>query len=202
MSLAETHRHLRPNPKGVLRWLAVPDESPERLLFERLILAGKDTPLRMNDFAESLSMSVKDVAKTLFALNRAESVSVRELPPDRHEKGWASAGLAGLSEELASMTRPGQRILLSTDDGFQIARVGCGAYEGDVIAVRQQVESAAGRLDEGDGRADLHARLYVAGKGFHLSSSAALDRSHPAWIRLAFRLLNELAPLRGGERAC
>lgn len=199
METTKLSRHLRPTPKGVVRWLSQSEQTSERALFEQLILAGEETPLQMADMATTLGMNVKDVARTLFSLNRAESVSVLEHAPDRHAKGWGAQGLAGLSEELARMTRPGQYMVLSTEDGFQLARAGCGAYEGDVIAASQR----AGRDASPSGsRFPGQTLLYAGGKGFILTSSSVLDVSHPAWLRLAYRLLSQLNPFVQGVRTC
>ena len=193
MNTPETSsRHLRPTSKGVLRWLGQTEPSCERRLFETLVRAGRETPLDMPAIAARLQTPVRDVAKALFALNRSESVSVIEDAPDRHQKGWREAGLAGLSEDMASMTRPGQSLLLATEDGFQIARVGWGVYEADVMAVQQQLRAAgegAGGQTPTAGDAS-HAQLMVAGRCFHICGTAPLDREHGAWLRLAYRLLS------------
>ena len=193
-------RYLKPTSRGVFNWLSKPEGGLERRLFEHLVCVGRETPLGIPEIAEQLSASARDLAKALFALNRSESLSLIEPEQYRAGKGWGQAGLAEISQVLAQATKPGQYMLLSTD-GFQIARIGCSAYEGDVMSVRQEqayrAGSAAPELNSGN------ACLLVGARRFYVNSSAELDRSNPIWVNLAYRLLTAFcsAPLTAPEGA-
>ena len=181
---ASTQRYLKPTARGVFIWVSVPEGGLERSLFEHLVCAGRETPLGIPEIAEQLGASSKDLAKALFALNRSESLSLIEPEQFRAGKSWAQPGLAEMSQVLAQVTKPGQYMLLSMD-GFQIARIGCSAYEGDVMAVRQEQAFGAGNTVS-----EPHsASLQVRGRRFYINSSAALDRSNPLWVNFAYRLL-------------
>ncbi|QNP49317.1 hypothetical protein [Diaphorobacter aerolatus] len=86
---------------------------------------------------------------------------------------WGGDGMAGLTDILVSAMHPGQRMLLSTSDGFALAFAGCGAYEAEVWAVRQALalpdrsahEAAAAPRDPAT------APLCMGGASFVLSSS-------------------------------
>lgn len=195
-----TQRYLKPTARGVFNWLSVPEGSLERRLFEHLVCVGRETPLGIPEIAQQLGVHTRDLAKALFALNRSESLSLIEPEQYRAGKGWGQGGLAEVPQVLAQATKPGQYMLLSTE-GFQIARIGCSTYEGDVMSVRQAQAYAAGNMAQ-----DLNngnACLIVASRRFYINSSAALDRSNPIWVNLAFRLLTAFcfAPLTPAEGA-
>lgn len=179
-------RFIRPAARGVFRWLDAPGSSPERTLFESLVLVGNDSWLDLHRIGEAVNLPPRDAARALFALNRSESVSVIENAPDRFDKGWAQSGLSGLAEDLAALIQPGQSLLLASDDGFAIASAGCSAYEADVLAVPRA---------PADGAADpRQAHLQFGDKGFRVIGSHPLDRNQMSWLSVAYRLITALSP--------
>jgi len=193
MATLDTARHLIPSPAGVLTWLGRPVASTERRLFEHILRAGRPLPIDMHGLAAALSLPTATVARTLFALNRHQSLSVLETPAEARQS-WAETGLAGLSDELAALATPGQTLLLSGADGFCIARAGWTRYEAEVMAARRPEDH---RHHQGE-----IMPLYFGSRCFYLSANARIDLKNPALLRLAHRLLTGCGPLAEEGASC
>lgn len=177
-------RYLRPTSKGVFNWLGKSEQSLERRLFETLVIQGKETPFELRTIAKKMAVPPTELARALFSLNRSESLSLLENGPSKHGKGWASEGMAELSEMLALIADPGQKIVLSSHDGFQLARVGYGLYEADVLSVQHsKAISEASAVP-------YVAALHIGGRWFILSASSSIDKGKQKWLDLAYLLLS------------
>ena len=192
---AVQQRYLRPTPKGVFNWLGKPEASLERRLFETLVVHGRETPFELRAIAQEMEVPHTALAKALFSLNRTESLSLMETEPDKHGKGWAGDGLAELSEVLALTAEPGQKLVLATHDGFQLARVGYGLYEADVLAVQHAQED---RTSLAAAPLSHVAALFVGQRWFVLTASSAIDRNKQEWVHLAYLLLSAFADTSPG----
>lgn len=190
---AATTRYVCPTPAGVFRWLGNPETSPERRLFELLITQGRRSVLRVPDFAAQLNEPSRPLASALFALLRHSSIVTSEgNQPTGAHSDWSGDGIAGLTDVLVSAMQPGQRMLLSTDDGFQIACAGCSAYEADVWAVKQSLAippQAAASANPAEPQDPKSISLYFGAARFILSSSHPLNPADKAWMSLARRML-------------
>ena len=185
MKSSSIQRFLRPTSKGVFNWLGQPVHGVERTLYETLVLYGIEKPFALREIASEIGVAANDLARALFALNRSESISLLDIEPDRHHKGWGQPGLADLPEILASAALPGQKFLLSTADGFQLARVGYGLYEAEAMAV----ELLHGKTENLLMATDSMLPVYIQDQTLILSSSQKIDKAHGAWLHLAYRLL-------------
>lgn len=187
-------RTLIPTPAGVIASLGQAEASVERLLFEHILRAGHPVPIDMRGFAAALGRPVADVARALFALHRQQRLSVLEqAPPVR--ASWAATGLAGLVDDLLALATPGQCLLLSSADGFCLARVGWTTYEAEVLAAR----TAPPRHPTSDVLVSLH----VGARTFRLSANAPIDTHHTALLQLGHRLLHSCGPFEDtGVTAC
>ena len=192
MENTSSQRYLRPTARGVFNWLGKPAQGLERRLFEALLLRGSETPFHLRALAQQMEGPAKDMAKALFALNRSESISLLETEPDRHSKGWGQGGLAELSAMLAVAGGAGQQMLLSTADGFPIARAGYGMYEAEVIAVQVLQDLRAPDAPEAEELETL-AMLYLNSQKLVLSAARPIDRRNPVWVNIAYRLLSAFA---------
>lgn len=184
-------RFVRPTAAGMFRRFASHDASVERRLLEWLVLAGRRSALKVQDFSSALNAEPQALARALFTLQHDGALVVTLEPSGRTPTTtWSGEGLDGIAQILVRMTEPGQRTLLSTSDGFPVARAGCSAYEADVWAVQQADHAWTPSADatHGPGTADS-VRLHLAGRDFVLSSSQPLDRNHDAWLELAYRIL-------------
>lgn len=189
VSLPVPPRYISPTSSGVLRWLADDRDTSERQLFELLVRSGNTTELRVPRFAGDLHAAPRAIASAMFALQRAGSIVLCEGQRARAaDRDPSDTGLATITRLLVDVTRPGQRTLLSTDDGFPVARAGCSAYEAEVWAVQQSQAGLALNVD--DLTKPLRVvRLRLGGRGFIVSSSSGIERDDSFWISLSHRIL-------------
>lgn len=176
-SATAQQRYIRPWG-GVLHWLDQPADDDARRMFVHLLLAGRPVPLQMDDMAATLQMSMREVAKALFALNRKECVSVLERPCDA---SWLADGLAGLSQDLSATAKEGQSLVLASEDGLLLACAGLPEAKAEVIAARSPTQT------HGDA---WQAQILRAGsQRFVLWWTRALDVRNQGLLRLLTRLL-------------
>lgn len=187
----ETARHFIPTPAGVLSCLGQLTGGDERRFFEHILLTGRPQPIDMPGFGAALGQPVAAIARIMFALNRTQSISVLEEAPSARST-WARTGLSGLTNDLVALASPGQKLLLASDDGFSIARVGWSSYEAEVMANRRP-------RDYTPGHGEIWP-LYLGSRCMYLSSNARIDQKNPVLLHLGYRLLQGCGPLAPKER--
>lgn len=172
-------RYLAPSGNGVLHCLGEASNTLVKQLFTYLLRQGKPTVLDTKALAEKLQVSHADFARSLFALNRAGGLTVIE-PEQIMPASWAYTGLAELQTELMALAKHNQKIMLSSDDGFCLARTGSTQYEAETIAALiprtppQQLAECR--------------PLYFGQNKYYISSNILMDERSPAMLRLAYRL--------------
>lgn len=122
----------------MLQGLALVPGSAERRLLVRLLTAGEPLPLDLSAMAQQLAVRAADLAKAMFALNRAGAIAVLDSRGNETPEHlfWHAAGLAQLGPDLAALAQPGQALVLASADGLVIAATGLGAAAADVLAAR------------------------------------------------------------------
>lgn len=178
---------LRAHPVGVLTWLLKPGHSVERALFEHLLVQDAAVATDVHELARRLGETSAVVARALFALVRTESLAVHVASPSASV--YRAGGLAHLQTDLLELGRPGQKLVLASDDGFCIASVSCTRYEEEVLAA-----SAGTR----GGALQTHT-LRFGGHRVDLVASEPIDRRSPALLHLGRRLLSFYGPQNCGE---
>lgn len=177
MTAPVAQRHIRPWG-GVFHWLERPADDADRRLFVHLVLAGQPLPLRMDDMASTLQMSVRDVAKALFALNRQECVSVLS---GRCDSSWPAEGLAGLAQDLHSTAQEGQSLVLASGDGLLLACTGLAEAQAEVVAAWHPGDARRGAWQA--------QGLRAGSQRFVLWWTQILDVRRQGLLRLLTRLL-------------
>lgn len=189
-------RYVKPWGTGLLHWLDHAEDHASRRLLVYLILSGKPVPLNIAELAQTLDLSANALAKAMFSLNREECISVLDHCSDALvEKSWlVEDGLAGLEQDMASLLKPRQGVLLASEDGLLLASVGVSAYEAEVLAVQIRPESAS--------RGVWSSRwLRVGVHRFVLMWSHELDVRHVGLLQMGARLLLAAGETKRG-RAC
>lgn len=186
-------RYVKPWGTGLLHWLDRDNDNASRRLLVYLILSGKPVPLNIAELAETLNLSANALAKAMFSLNRDECISVLEQASSAlAEKSWLAAGLAGLEQDMASILKPRQGMLLASEDGLLLASVGVSAYEAEVLAVQV-------RPDSSERQGAWQARWLKAGSHrFVLMWSHELDVRHVGLLKMGARLLLAAGETKGG----
>lgn len=195
----EPLRFVAVTPVGVRHWLAQPARSPERDVVECLLWLGDQRPADLRAMSVSLSCSLSELARVLFVLNRSQAIEVTTAPPVSPASG--PEGLAGLDADLQALAGPGQCAVLATDEGLCLGASGWGQVQADRLAAELVIETLAGPSLK---RGTPPASWWFAHRGLLLCFSAGVDSSHPAWVRLARRLLlacGALGPVREGVDA-
>jgi hypothetical protein len=163
---------------GVLNWITQARRSPERDLVEHLIAHTVDHGVDLRVLARHQGLSMSELGRILFALNRSREILVSLDPPVSTDLGERC--LAGLQKDLQDLVGSGQPALLVDHDGLCIAAIGC--------SVSRASQLAAAGLTGRDAPA-VQATLCFANEVVTVLSSTNIDRAHPAWISLARRLL-------------
>ncbi len=122
MQSPEAIRFIDVTPFGALHWLGQPRRSPERDVIERLLSMDGLLPVNLRAMSASMSWSITDLAKVLFALNRAQEIQVGISGPWRDES--PGDGLAGLGDDLQTLAGTGQGALLASSNGLCLAATG------------------------------------------------------------------------------
>ncbi|MDH5206687.1 MAG: hypothetical protein OEW36_13590 [Hylemonella sp.] len=176
----ENTRYLTPSAAGVLPMLGRNPADEERRLFEYFLMAARPQVIDMAVFGEALDLPLATIARIMFSLNRSQSISVLDQPPSARVT-WETSGLSGLADDLAALALPGQKLLLSTADGFCVARVGWSSYEADVMATREptDISPSLGEIFP----------IHHGSSCFYLSANARIDQKNTALLNLGHRLL-------------
>lgn len=153
-----------------------------RSVFELLLRAGRAVHLSLPTLSAQLQAVPRDVARALFALVRESRIAVADRAQQAGTPDWKATGLNGLDDDLVALARPGQKLVLATDDGLCMARCGWSAYEAEVMA-------AVRRQDFTPERGEMRV-LRVGAHRFRLCASAPVNTSSPALLRLGHRLLS------------
>ena len=186
MTAPVAQRHIRPWG-GMFHWLDRSADDADRRLFVHLVLAGQPVPLRMDDMANTLQMSVREVGKALFALNRQECVSVLNGQCD--DASWQAEGLAGLAQDLRSSAREGQCLVLASGDGLLLACAGLATAQAEAVAAGCPMDAHAGAWQA--------QGLRAGSQRFVLWWTQALDVRCQGLLRLLTRLLLAHGEARG-----
>ncbi|CAN5398113.1 hypothetical protein BH10PSE16_BH10PSE16_42440 [soil metagenome] len=183
-------RYLQPKPGGVLTWLSVRPPSLERRLFEHLLATPEAVELNVQALASALCHPVQAVARALFALNRQASIEVQDSAPraaasPAMRKGLRP-GIAGLAQDLVEISGKCGEIMLSSDDGFCIARAGLSAERAELLAAHLP-------LDKGSVM-NIQMQLVFAGRTLYFCASPGVDLKHPVMLRLGTHLVQGCHP--------
>lgn len=186
MQSPEAVRFIDVTPFGALNRLGQAGRSPERDVIERLLSMDSLQPVSLRAMSASMACSIADLAKVMFALNRAREIQVGASGSSPVEP--AGDELAGLDDDLRTLAGTGQCALLASSDGLCIAATGWTAEEADRMA---------GRLFPGgepEGAAHI-LTLCFAREHVVFCASTSVDCGHPSWVRMARRLLRACGPL-------
>ncbi len=186
MQPSETLRFIKVTATGVLHWLAQPDAGPERAVIECLLSMDGRRPVNLRAMSASLSWSMAQLARVLFALNRSRAIQVDMDAPLRDESGGDA--LAGLDNDLQTLAGTGQRALLASSDGLCLAAIGWSDEEAEQMAGRLAPES------EQENTAPV-LTWFFARERVVLWADAGVDQCDPTWVGVARRLVRACGPL-------
>lgn len=183
--MAESNRYVDVAGPAIFHWLSQPTRSPERDLLESLLAVDPTKPLDLERIAGNLQVPVSAIARTLFALNRQQSLAIATSAPPAAEYHRLASNLR---HTLDTLGQAGMRIVLAADDGLLLAYTGCE------FACAERVAAGMGEK-EGFGQI---AHLSFWRVSIRIYAVEPLDRKHRAWVTLARLLQKTLGSLSFG----
>jgi hypothetical protein len=176
--VAEPARFVAVTAAGVLAWITQAQRSPQRDLIEQLIERDADQDIDLRTLSQHMGLSVPELGRTLFALNRSRGLQVSLNAPAPAAPG--ARCLAGLQKDLEALVGSGQRALLVGRDGLCISAVGWSVSQASQLAARRQTAPEAPRVQ---------ATLCFVHETVTVLATADIAAGHPAWVALVRRLL-------------
>jgi hypothetical protein len=175
--MATPERFIAPTAEGVFAWLAQPERSTARDLFEHVMQSDALQPLDVRQISTQLCCPVVEVSKALFQLNRMHSikVSLTALPA-------FDTTITSLDAVLAAV-HPSQRLALVTHDGFCLAAHAINHADADKLASQPD---ATWR----------QATFYFQHETVGVLSDQPLHQSLPAWVTLVGQLVQLCGALK------
>lgn len=176
--VAEPTRFVAVTAAGVLAWITQPQRSPERDVVEYLLDRDADQGIDLRALGQRLGVPMSELARVLFALNRAGGLLVSLTAPASATPD--ARALAGLQEDLQALAGSGQHALLTSRDGLCISATGWSVTQASRLAACRELAPDA---------PVVQAKLCFAREAVTVLSTADVDRAHPAWVGLVRRLL-------------
>jgi hypothetical protein len=181
-----SQRFVDVTPHGVLAWISRPQRSTERDLIEHLLWRSPEDSLDLRMLAHEMELSVQDMTRTLFALNRQNGLVVRTGPtPARPVQGFQS----GLLDDLRDLTETAGQAVLTTREGLCLAEAGCDPQRSpavaDVLAKAREILPSV--------------TLYFALEHVTLLADHAVNTASTTWVTLARRLIHVCGALSFGN---
>lgn len=182
------NRYLDIQSQGIPRWLASPPTSPAQRVFWGLLQMASSAPLVPAELARRFGLTVPELSRALFELNRANSLRVHEQAQD-HEQDFIY-DFALLCEDLRELGGDEAKIMLASDDGLCLAQAGLP----EEVCNHQAAVCPAGPNNEFPCVVPIHLGRSVV----HLCAHRAILTAGAPLLRLVRRLLG--SELRAGAR--